>query len=151
MVRVVRPGGTVAACMWDIPGGRMTMLRVFWTAVRIVEPTVPGEGGMAGAVEGDLVERFTRAGLADVTGGAFRAHAGYADFDDFWEPFTHAVGPAGQYVASLPADRQDRVRDACRSPLPSGPFTLDARAWCARGSVPTAAGTELITRQTGGT
>ena len=141
MARVVRPGGTVAACAWDHAGGGMTMLRIFWAAVRIVEPAALGEGSMAGAVEGDLVERFARAGLADVAGAALTARAEYAGFDDFWTPFTYAVGPAGQYLASLPADRQERVREACRSALPSGPFTLDARAWCARGSVPAAAGT----------
>ena len=141
MARVVRPGGTIAACAWDHAGGGMTMLRIFWAAVRIVEPAALGEGSMAGAVEGDLVERFARAGLADVAGAALTARAEYAGFDDFWTPFTYAVGPAGQYLASLPADRQERVREACRSALPSGPFTLDARAWCARGSVPAAAGT----------
>jgi len=28
------------------------------------------------------------------------------------------------------------VREACRVVLPDGPFTLEARAWCARGVVP---------------
>lgn len=30
MARVTRPGGTVAACMWDTTAGGMTMLRIFW-------------------------------------------------------------------------------------------------------------------------
>jgi SAM-dependent methyltransferase len=136
MVRITRPGGAVAACMWDIAGGGMTMLRLFWTAVREVDAEAQGERRLAGTFEGDLVQRFERAGLDDVTGSALTASADYEGFDDFWEPFTLAVGPAGQYLRSLPDDRRAIVREACRTVLPSGAFTLEARAWCARGHVP---------------
>lgn len=135
MARVTRPGGTVAACMWDIATGGMTMLATFWAAVREVEPGATGERRMAGTAEGDIADRFRRAGLRDVVDGALAARADYAGFDDFWEPFMLAVGPAGQYLRSLPADRQERVREACRAALPDGPFSLDARAWYARGTV----------------
>ena len=136
MARVTRPGGTVAACMWDTTTGGMTMLRTFWDAVRQLDPGVEGERRMAGTAEGDIAARFERAGIEDVVGSALAARADYAGFDDFWEPFTFAVGPAGQYLAALPAERRDRVREACRAALPDGPFSLDARAWCARGTVP---------------
>jgi SAM-dependent methyltransferase len=135
MARVVRPGGTVAACMWDIASGGMTMLHLFWRAVREVEPAAAGEDSMAGVVEGDLVERLARAGLADVRGASLPACAHYADFDDFWEPFTYAVGPAGRYLVSLPPAAQQEIREVCRTMLPSGRFTLEARAWGARGTV----------------
>jgi ubiquinone/menaquinone biosynthesis C-methylase UbiE len=135
MARVTRPGGTVAACMWDIGSGGMTMLRIFWQAVRQIEPAADGERRLAGTAEGDLVARFERAGLHDVTGSALTASADYADFDDFWEPFTFAIGPAGQYLASRSDADRERVREACRAELPDGPFSLDARAWGARGTV----------------
>ncbi len=138
MARVVRPGGTVAACMWDIAAGGMTMLRVFWNAVGTVDPAAVGERPMAGTADGDIAERLDRAGLLDVTAGELTARADYADFDDFWQPFTYAVGPTGQYLARLADAEQARVRDACRVALPSGSFQLDARAWCARGTVPEA-------------
>ncbi|HZO76850.1 MAG TPA: methyltransferase domain-containing protein [Solirubrobacteraceae bacterium] len=135
MARVTRPGGTVAACMWDIAGGGMVMLTVFWKAVRQLEPGVTGERQLPGTAEGDLVARFNRAGLERIAGSALMARADYAGFDDFWEPFTLAVGPAGHYLASLPADKRERVREACRAELPDGTFSLDALAWCARGTV----------------
>jgi ubiquinone/menaquinone biosynthesis C-methylase UbiE len=134
MARVTRPGGTVAACMWDIPGGGMTMLSTFWTAARELDPSVQGERRRPGVAEGDIGEIFRRADLHDVVEGALEASADYADFDHFWEPFTFAVGPAGEHLASLPPDRQVRLREACRAAVPAGPFSLTARAWYALGT-----------------
>lgn len=134
MARVTRPGGRVAACMWDVPGGGMTMLSTFWKAARQVDPQVTGEVARAGLAEGDLVERFRRAGLAEVTGGELEARVDYASFEDFWEPFTLGVGPAGEHLAALDADRAEQVREACRASLPPEPFTLTARAWLAVGA-----------------
>lgn len=136
MARVVRPGGTVAACMWDMAGGGMTMLRLFWTAVRTLDPGVEGERLRAGIAEGDIAARFERAGLDDIVESTLVASADYASFDDFWEPFTFAVGPAGQYLASLSEVQHARVCEACQAELPTGAFSLEARAWCARGTVP---------------
>lgn len=135
MARVTRPGGTVAACMWDTATGGMTMLRMFWTAARRFDPGVEGERRMAGTAEGDLEQRLERAGLIDVAGGMLEARAEYKSFDDFWEPFTFAVGPAGQHLRSLSEDERKRVREELRSDVPDGPFTLEARAWFARGTV----------------
>jgi SAM-dependent methyltransferase len=136
MARVTRPGGTVAACMWDIPGGGMTMLSTFWRAAHAVDPSAPGERGRPGVTEGDLGERFRRAGLQDVVEGALEATAEYTGFDDLWEPFTLAVGPVGEYLAGLPPERQAQLRETLRAEMPAdGPFTLTARAWYARGTV----------------
>lgn len=136
MARVTRPRGRVAACMWDIAGGGMTMLRIYWVAARQVDPGVEGERRRAGTSEGDLVARLQRAGLQDVAGSSLEARADYAGFEDFWKPFTFAVGPAGEHLASLTDDQRSRVRELCRAELPEGPFSLEARAWCAVGTVP---------------
>ena len=37
MRRVMRPGGTVAACVWDY-GGEMQLLGRFWDAVEELDP-----------------------------------------------------------------------------------------------------------------
>jgi len=133
MARVTRPGGTVAACMWDIGGGGMTMLSTVWSAAREVDPVVAGERRRPGVTEGDLGELFRGAALEDVEEGELEVRAEYAGFDDFWEPFTFAVGPAGQYLASLDDDRRDRLRDVLQAELPDGSFALSARAWLAKG------------------
>ena len=69
MARVTKPGGTVAAAMWDIPGGGLQMLSYFWRAALAIDPTVADEPPRAGVREGDLVERFGRGGLRAYTGG----------------------------------------------------------------------------------
>jgi SAM-dependent methyltransferase len=135
MARVTRPGGRVAACMWDLSGG-MTMLRLFWTALNAVRPDVQGEAQRPGTAQGDIAARLRRAGLRDVVDGEIIARVGYTGFDDFWDPFTYGVGPAGDGLRALTAPEREAVREACRAALPEGgPFTLEARAWAARGTV----------------
>src|SRR5690242_1174376 len=138
MARVTKPGGTVAAAMWDIPGGGLEMVSHFWRAAREIDPSVGDEPPRAGGVlEGDLVERFGRAGLERVTGGTLETSVDYADFDDYWEPFTGGGGPAsGAFYASLDDAGKAALRDTVRSSLPEGPFTLPARAWLALPTVP---------------
>ena len=138
MARVTRPGGTVALCMWDIAGGGMTMLSTFWAAVRAVDPGAVGEQMRPGVKDGDIAERLGRAGLEGVEQTVLVASADYAGFDDFWAPFGLAVGPAGTYLASAGDERREAIRAECLRRLgePEGPFTLEARAWCARGTVP---------------
>jgi SAM-dependent methyltransferase len=135
MARVTRPKGTVAACMWDIAGGGMTMLQIFWSVMRDLQPAVRGEEQRPGTSEGDIADRLERAGLTGVTGGALNANADYTGFDDFWDPLTLAVGPAGQALASLQPEERAAVREGCRALVPEGRFSLDARAWYASGAV----------------
>jgi ubiquinone/menaquinone biosynthesis C-methylase UbiE len=131
MARVTKPGGRVGVCMWDIAGGGMTMLRLFWSAMKAVKPDVEGALPRAGTSEGDIAERLKSAGLRDVAGGALEVSVDYSGFEDFWEPFTFAVGPSGQAFAKLEDERKAAVREAIRAELPDGPFTLDARSWYA--------------------
>jgi ubiquinone/menaquinone biosynthesis C-methylase UbiE len=134
MARVTRPQGRVGACMWDIAGGGMTMLRLFWTAMKAVKPDTEGELPRAGTSEGDIAERLERAGCSDVAAGALEVSVDYSGFDDFWEPFTFAVGPSGQAFAKLDDEEKNAVREAVRAELPDGPFSLGARAWSAIGT-----------------
>ncbi len=136
MKRVVRPGGTVAACVWDFGGG-MTMLRQFWDAAAEISPDAPDEAQRPFGRDGEIAELFRRGGLHDVRSGALEVEARYEDFDDFWTPFLGQTGPAGTFVAGLDDEQKTRLRESLRTRIgsPEGPFTLPARAWYATGRV----------------
>ncbi len=136
MVRVTRPGGTLASCMWDFDEGGMRMLDIFWTAIRETKPSVKRGEPTPGTTRGDIATLFRDAGLEDVVDDSLTVAADYTSFDDFWVPFTLGVGPAGGALAKLDAEEQEVVREACRRELSDGPFSLDATAWFARGTVP---------------
>lgn len=135
MRRVIRPGGAVAACTWDYSGG-MTMLRTFWDAALALDPAAPDEAGTMHFNEPNkLRELWLRVGLEAVETDTLVVEASYRDFDDFWEPFTGGVGPAGAYCLSLDPDRRAALREECRRRLgdPDGAFTLSATAWAVKG------------------
>ena len=140
MARVTRPGGTVAACVWDY-GGEMTLLRAFWDAALEIEPeraAAADEGVvMPLCAEGELAGLWDAVGLRSIRSGPLTASASYDDFDDLWAPLPTGVGPAGAFCQSLPDSEQAALRDALRRRLGVGdaPFELTARAWAVAGQV----------------
>jgi SAM-dependent methyltransferase len=135
MRRVIRPGGTVAACTWDYSGG-MTMLRTFWDAALALDPAAPDEARTMHFNDQDkLRELWLRVGLEALETDALVVEVSYRDFDDYWEPFLGGVGPAGAYCSSLDPDRRGLLREECRRRLgdPDGAFTLGATAWAVKG------------------
>ena len=133
MARVTRDGGIVAACVWDHAPGGQGPLCVYWDAVRELDPNAPDESALAGSREGDLAELFDAAGLRDVKESSLTVRVDHTTFEEWWEPYTLGVGPAGDYVAGLDSKRRAELRERCRAKLPPAPFTVDVRAWCARG------------------
>jgi len=134
MARVTRTDGVVAASVWDLAGGRAP-LSVFWEAARALDPGAQGESAFSGTREGHLAELFAAAGLREIDGPTQTVHVEYATFDEWWEPYTLGVGPAGAYVAGLDPEHLARLREACRARLPEAPFTVTASAWAVRGVV----------------
>lgn len=134
MARVVRPGGAVAASVWDLAGDRAP-ISPFWVAARRLEPRAQDEAALAGARQGHLAELFEQAGLTGIETSELASSVTYDSFDEWWSPYTGGVGPAGQYAMSLPEDDRERLREECRSVLPEPPFTIDGVAWAVRGRV----------------
>jgi len=138
MRRVVKPGGSVAACTWDYRDG-MTLLRAYWDAAHEVAPEESAEfdegKNMRYATVEELTGLWRTVGLKDVTGGELSVTAQYEDFDDLWAPFPSGIAPAGAFCASLDPERQQALRTALSRRLgdPEGPFELSARAWYAVG------------------
>ena len=132
MRRVTRPGGVVAACVWDHAGGRGP-LAAFWSAVRELDPAADDESNLAGVREGHLASLFTQAGLGSTQVTTLTVRVRHASFDDWWQRFTLGVGPAGAYVAALTPGRRAALREQCRHLLPAGAVEITAVAWAATG------------------
>jgi hypothetical protein len=142
MARVARPGGLVAANVWDHAGNSGPLV-VFWYAARTDDPNVIDESHLPGVRQGHLEELFSTAGLAAVTAITLTVEVPHESFEAWWHPFTLGVGPAGTYVAGLDARARDALRNRCRALLPDGAgvtkasvSTVVARARCDRSRLP---------------
>ena len=141
MIRVTRPGGLVAAAVWDYGDG-MEMLRVFWDEAVALDSAIAGrdERNMPLCKEGELAGLWRAEGLQHVQEQPIAIELSFASFDDYWSPFLGGQGPAGAYATSLPetarAALQSRLRKRLLGDRQDGRFTLQARAWTVKGVVP---------------
>jgi SAM-dependent methyltransferase len=132
MARVTRAQGVVAACVWDHAGGQGP-LGAFWEAAHVLDPGIEDESELAGSREGHLEALFAAAGLHDIEATPLSVQVEHPTFEEWWQPFTLGVGPAGSYTAGLDPGRRAKLRDLCRERFPDEPFVVTARAWAARG------------------
>ncbi|MEP6866223.1 MAG: class I SAM-dependent methyltransferase [Deltaproteobacteria bacterium] len=128
MKRVTRPGGTLAAALWDI-AGEMEMLRIFFDEAGATNHH--DERLTALLQPGALVALFRRCGLA-ADEQALEVPMHFASFDDYWSPFLLGVGPAGAHVAELTPHDRDALVARLRARLGDGPFDLEGRAWAVK-------------------
>lgn len=143
MRRVVRPGGVVAATVWDFRGG-LVYQRLFWDTAAGIDPQAgPTRDRLFAhplALPDGLKELWQAGGLEQIERGSITCRMDYANFADYWEPLLGGQGPVGTYVAGLKPDLRatvkGRVRAAYLSGAPDGPRSLTATAWAVRGVVP---------------
>ncbi|UWM73581.1 class I SAM-dependent methyltransferase [Rhizobium sp. WSM4643] len=143
MRRVVRPGGVVAAAVWDHYGG-MSGMRMMWDTVAMLD-----ENALAMRRRycfqpmmrpGEMKESFIAQGLAEVEETSLLIRMEYLSFEDYWDPIAAGEGPLGKYVAGLDPARRNAVDAAVRAAYeagePNGPRSFASVAWACRGRVP---------------
>jgi SAM-dependent methyltransferase len=141
MVRVARPGGRVAAYVWDY-AGRMELIRRFWDAAAAVDSAAVelDEGRRFGLCQPQpLAGLFQDAGLVEVEVRPIEVPTRFRDFDDYWTPFLGGQGPAPGYLMSLAEAQRAALREELRGRLPvaaDGSISLLARAWSVGGTTP---------------
>jgi hypothetical protein len=135
MIRVTRPGGVVAAAVWDYGAG-MGMLRMFWDEAVALNPEAEprDERHMPLCSRGALAELWRDHGLRGVDEQAPTIEMAFPSFDDYWQPFLLGQGPAGTYVTSLSEFDRRALQSRLRQRWADG-LSLTARAWAVRGVV----------------
>lgn len=86
-----------------------------------------------------LEQLFRRAGLISVSVCAIDVPAAVCDFEDYWRPFLGQQGAAPTYLAALPVEPRERIREALKARLVAtadGSIAMTARAWAVQGTVP---------------
>jgi SAM-dependent methyltransferase len=138
MVRVTKPGGTVAAYVWDY-AGKMELIRYFWNAAVALKPEARGrdEGRRFPICQPESLRNlFVEAGLHEIEGRAIDVPTHFRDFEDYWSPFLGGQFPAPDYAMSLSEEDRVALRERIRATLPfaeDGTIRLIARAWAVRG------------------
>jgi SAM-dependent methyltransferase len=141
MARVTRPGGTVAAYVWDY-AEKMELIRYFWDAAIVLDPAALefDEGRRFPICQPpQLAGLFKKAGLQEIEVRPIDVPTFFRDFDDYWSPFLGGQGPAPGYAMSLSEERREALREQIRSNLPiakGGSIPLMARVWAVRGHAP---------------
>jgi len=139
MCRIVKPGGVVAAYVWDYAGD-MQLMRYFWDAVADLFPkdAERDEGRQFPICKPEpLAALFRSADLHAIETCALDVPTIFADFDDYWSPFLRGQGPAGVYCVSLSEQDRERLRARLTTALPvhaDGTIRLMARAWAVKGT-----------------
>ncbi len=143
MTRVTKPGGVVAAAVWDSFGG-MAVQRMFWDTAAVLDPAaaaIRGETYFKPLTRrGEMGALWRKTGLDRVTESALTIQMDFQDFEDYWRPIADGEGPLGKYVTGLDSDRHAAFERALRAAYeagePDGPRSFAATAWVCRGIVP---------------
>jgi SAM-dependent methyltransferase len=141
MRRVTKKAGIAATAMWDRSRAN-ELYSCFWDAVEAIDSTAKrpaGRQGSYGTAEA-LSQLWNGAGLTDIRVTGLTISCQFSSFDELWQRYLTGEGPPGAYMAGLTTDRREVLRTAMQQHVlgdgPDRPFTLQAKAWAAKGVVP---------------
>ncbi|SFL39025.1 Methyltransferase domain-containing protein [Bradyrhizobium sp. NFR13] len=137
MVRVVSPGGTVAAYAWDMDGGGFPLEPILGELRKMGQmPSLPPS---VDASRLDVMQSlWTTAGLVDVETRVIDVTRVFIDFEDFWEASSAGPSVKAALTVMSPAEiaqLKSRVRAGLAQDA-TGRVTCSARANAIKGRVP---------------
>jgi SAM-dependent methyltransferase len=141
MKRVARRGATVAFYVWDYPGGGVEFMHAFWIAATALNPSAQDlteDKRFPFCTPDGLTDLVKTAGMISVACEQIEMPAVFADFEDYWRPFTLGAGPAPGYCMSLDPDARQRLKQRLHDSLPrgqDGSIPLKTRAWAVKAIV----------------
>lgn len=132
-----RPGGIVAAYVWDYSGG-VELLHHFWTEAVASDADAAAldeARRFAAWRESHLVSLFRSAGLEAIESTTLAVPTTFSTFEDYWMPFLGGAGPAPSYLATLGQAQRDALARRLSARLPRAAddsIRLQARALAVR-------------------
>ena len=137
MVRVVRPGGSVSAYIWDMAGGGFPYAAV-QSELRTLDVGMPAPPSARASDIDSLRDLWLAAGLDAVETRDITVSRTFDDFDDYWN--TLGMGPSlGPTLAGMSADQVASLKERLRARLAADAadrITYAARASAVKGVVP---------------
>ena len=137
MARVVRPGGWIAAYMWDLPAGGSPN-GPLTSAMHSMGVTFAMPPSIAFSQRDKMLGLWSGAGLAAIDTRAINVPVGFAGFDEFWE-LNSVVGPGGVAVRAMSPSARDQLKARLREQLPKdrdGRISYVAHANAVKGQIP---------------
>lgn len=119
MARVVRPGGWVAAYVWDVPGGG-TPLQPIYLAMESLGMPAPRAPGAAASCRDSMRALWEDTGLESIESRVIGVPVVYSDFDDFWQANSVPAGASGKAIHELSPVAREQVRGRLREHLQVG-------------------------------
>jgi ubiquinone/menaquinone biosynthesis C-methylase UbiE len=135
MVRVTKPGGLVAAYVWDIPGGGFPADAI-WVELAAAGHPVP-KPPSAAISKMDALKALWESALDDVETKVIEVERSFDGFEDYWDSCTQSSSIAA-VLKSLSSEQTALIKERVRARLSGGRFT--ARAHAAKGKVRARAG-----------
>jgi SAM-dependent methyltransferase len=134
--RVVRPGGTIAAYVWDY-GGEYEFARRFWDAAVSIDPRAAAyDPGRKAAIcrEENLREALLTAGCTGVETRVFDDSGEFPSREAYWQAFDRRQGSTFEYLSRLTDEQRQRLQTSLLAPMnPHGPVKLKIRALAVKG------------------
>lgn len=138
--RVLKPGGTLAATVWDSRGG-LFFNRLFLDTAAVLDPAADALRASMFTRPlmrpGELEAAWRQGGLVDVRPGELTIRTEFADFDDYWAPMDGKDGPIPNYLRGTAPEMQDRIKEAVRRAYldgeANGPRSYTATTWVVSG------------------
>lgn len=134
LVRVVRPGGTIAAYHWDMAGGGFPLQPIL-NAVRAEGYKAQEPPSIWAAALQASEDMWRHAGLVDVQTRQFDVRRSFDGFEDYWRT-AHGSPRLRDLFKSLSPAALQRLSDRVREQLGvagEGPVVLKARANAVKG------------------
>ena len=132
MTRVTRPGGLVAAYVWDLPGGGFPADSIWAELAAIGQPVPSPPSATISAM--DALKALWSRGLDKVETKVIEVERSFTDFDDYWDACMGSSATKAA-VQALSAQQVAQVKARARERIASNGGRYTGRANAAKGRV----------------